>query len=186
MTTHEEEFSKWYSGCSGHGSSLEYTETYRQFLQDFIREHNVKSIVDLGCGDMVVMGALELDGVNYVGVDCIALRIQLNAEKYPSYTFVHSDIREFEIPKTDLIVCKDVLQHWPHADVVKFLEKIKRLKTFKYALFVNDTNNSKNVNLHDINVASCRSIDITSDPFNFGEQVMVFHSKAVVLFKQTA
>ena len=43
-----------YNGSSGLGSSLEYNKDhYIPFLQNFIKTHNIKTVVDLGCGDFV-------------------------------------------------------------------------------------------------------------------------------------
>ena len=41
-----------YSGSSGDGSLIEYNkDTYVPFLKKFITDNNIKTIVDLGCGD---------------------------------------------------------------------------------------------------------------------------------------
>ncbi|MBI4414995.1 MAG: SAM-dependent methyltransferase, partial [Candidatus Kerfeldbacteria bacterium] len=44
----------WYKG-SGSGSLPENTTTYRDFLQKYIKQNNIKSILDLGCGDWQFM-----------------------------------------------------------------------------------------------------------------------------------
>ena len=41
-----------YSGSSGGGSFIEFNkDTYVPFLKKYIVNNNIKSIVDLGCGD---------------------------------------------------------------------------------------------------------------------------------------
>ena len=41
-----------YKGSSGGGSDVEYNiNTYVPFLKKFITENNIKSVIDLGCGD---------------------------------------------------------------------------------------------------------------------------------------
>ena len=41
-----------YSGSSGDGSTIEFNkDTYINFVQNFIKDHNITSVVDLGCGD---------------------------------------------------------------------------------------------------------------------------------------
>ena len=43
-----------YKGSSGGGSYIEYNkDTYVPFLKKFIINHNIKDVVDLGCGDFV-------------------------------------------------------------------------------------------------------------------------------------
>ncbi len=36
---------------SGHGSLPSVTKGYRKFLENFIKDNNIKSVVDYGCGD---------------------------------------------------------------------------------------------------------------------------------------
>ena len=41
-------------GTSGNGSSIEVTGTeYNPFIKNFIKENNIRTVVDLGCGDFV-------------------------------------------------------------------------------------------------------------------------------------
>ena len=43
-----------YKGSSGGGSTINYNEnTYIPFLQKFIIDNDIETIVDLGCGDFV-------------------------------------------------------------------------------------------------------------------------------------
>ena len=38
-------------GTSGPGSTLEITREYRAYVEEFVKKHAVKSVVDAGCGD---------------------------------------------------------------------------------------------------------------------------------------
>src|SRR4051794_34614165 len=38
-------------GNSGTGSTVASTELYRRYLEMFMKEHDIKSVVDAGCGD---------------------------------------------------------------------------------------------------------------------------------------
>jgi hypothetical protein len=40
----------WQVG-SGHGSRVKNTVEYRALLESFLREHRIRSVVDVGCGD---------------------------------------------------------------------------------------------------------------------------------------
>jgi hypothetical protein len=44
-------------GTSGTGSTLEITREYRVYVEDFVKKHNVRSVVDAGCGDWVRPGS---------------------------------------------------------------------------------------------------------------------------------
>lgn len=38
-------------GTSGSGSAVRAAQPYMNFLQDFLKTHAIKSVVDVGCGD---------------------------------------------------------------------------------------------------------------------------------------
>lgn len=59
----------WGEG-SGRGSTLEFNQEFISFLQNFIRQHNIHSVVDLGCGDFQCGQAIYKDlGIKYTGCD---------------------------------------------------------------------------------------------------------------------
>src|ERR1700694_1697197 len=58
--------------CSGLGSHGLIYEQYCALAIDFIRKHQVKSVVDLGCGDFAVgKQIVEATGVRYTGIDIV-------------------------------------------------------------------------------------------------------------------
>jgi hypothetical protein len=54
---------------SGGGSSPINTRGYRRFLQNFLRKNNIKSVVDLGCGDWQFSHLIDWKGIRYSGFD---------------------------------------------------------------------------------------------------------------------
>ena len=66
-----------YSGSSGDGSTIEFNkDTYVNFVQNFIKDYGIKSVVDLGCGDFRC-GSLIYDELNvkYTGYDLSLIHI---------------------------------------------------------------------------------------------------------------
>ena len=58
--------------CSGIGSRGRISEQYCAFVMKFIQDHQVQSIVDLGCGDYSVgRQIVEGGGVRYTGIDVV-------------------------------------------------------------------------------------------------------------------
>jgi hypothetical protein len=53
----------------------------------------------------------------------------------PGIRFAHADVLSHELPRADLAISKDVLQHWPNESILSF---IKRLDSFRYAILTND------------------------------------------------
>lgn len=164
-------------GTSGEGSMLETTETYRQFLQSFFSTHNIRSVVDVGCGDWEFSRAMNWEGIEYVGYDVVPSVIEKNQAKFTTDAihFVHGDATAIDLPSADLLICKDVLQHLPNQDIQTF---IKQLGKFKYCLITNDvypqTMTSPN---YPIERGGFRPVDLTKPPFFLkGMKVMTFVS----------
>ena len=127
-------------GGSGSGSFPENTVSYRQFLQDFLIKNNIKTIIDYGCGDWQSSKFIDWSSYQYLGIDCVSSVIESNTNAYKSNNvqFMHiSSLEEFFTHKADLLIIKDVLQHWINNEIVFFLEKIK--SNFKYILITNSS-----------------------------------------------
>ena len=120
-------------GPSGTGSTLEITREYRAYVEDFMKTHAVKSVVDAGCGDWSFSRAIDWGGASYLGVDIAsdviaALRHQ---HEKGQVTFQVGDITD-ELPAADLLISKDVLQHLPNTLVRKFIRN-NLSSRFKYS-----------------------------------------------------
>lgn len=180
---HEAIFTPQYIERSGPGSTLEFSRPYRDFVDRFIQNHGIASILDLGCGDGVVGMNIPLSGAEYIGVDVIKDRIERNREKYCSgdryersaairpypHMFAHGDLRTFPLD-FDLVLCKDVLQHWSTHDVCVFLDRLRANRDrFRFALITN-CNYGPTVNT-EIETGGWRALDLTKPPFSIGEVV---------------
>jgi len=98
---------------SGHGSLPSVTKGYRRFLQDFMKDNNIKSVVDFGCGDWQFSKYINWSGVEYIGLETVPNLVTRNNELYGNNNvrFMLSPDKYYKIPKTDLLIVKDVLQH---------------------------------------------------------------------------
>src|SRR5687768_14802493 len=72
---------KWTNG-SGPGSTPSSTIEYRAFLERFIRENNVRSVTDLGCGDWQFSNLIDWSGLEYTGFDVVDFLVHRNQENY--------------------------------------------------------------------------------------------------------
>src|SRR5262245_43027358 len=70
------------NGTSGTGSTLEITREYRAYVEEFIRTHNVKSVVDAGCGDWGFSSKIDWGQASYLGVDIASDVIGTVRSKY--------------------------------------------------------------------------------------------------------
>lgn len=153
-------------GHSGLGSTLKNTKAYINFLQDFIKNNNIKSVVDFGCGDWEFSQHIDWSGTFYTGYDIVKSVIDNNIKKYSSASrkFIHANGLDKELVKADLLICKDVLQHLSNENIFKFL---KQTHKFKYCLITNDLSYDKpssNIN-KDIENGECRPLDLSKSPF---------------------
>ena len=167
MTDHAAIFSRLYTASSGAGSSKEFTAPYREYLVGFMNSFRIRSVVDLGCGDMTVMSAVMGDlehWARYFGVDIIDYRIQENRRLYPWGKFEQGDARTYEVPECDLLICKDVLQHWTNVEVNRFLARLPAMP-FKYALLTNCNYGPLADRNVDIEAGGWRPLDLRAAPF---------------------
>tara|TARA_Y100000389_G_C17460872_1_gene521593 strand:+ start:2899 stop:3480 length:582 start_codon:yes stop_codon:yes gene_type:complete len=138
----------WGNG-SGKGSSPDYNKKYIEFLESFIKEKNIQSIYDLGCGDWQFSQFVDWNGATYIGADCVKSVIQKNQNDYSDLdgriNFIHMDISNsvHEIkPNQDLIILKDILQHWSNIDIIKFMDILVN-QGHKYILLINGYKEAK-------------------------------------------
>jgi hypothetical protein len=139
-----------YKGSSGSGSDINYNlNDYIPFLKKFIAENNIKTIVDLGCGDFIC-GKLIYDDLNilYTGYDVYKKIIDYNLKTNDAskYSFVHLDFcnQKENIINGDLCILKDVLQHWSLNNIYTFMDYLLNNKKFKYILICNCSNQTQN------------------------------------------
>lgn len=152
-------------GTSGWGSSEAVSRPYREFLTGFLAERRVRSVVEVGCGDWQVGRLVDWDGIDYTGLDVSSVVVEsLEQFARPNVRFLHRDARFAELPSADLLLVKDVLQHWSNADVVAFLPQLSK---FKLALITNGFDPSGRVPVnHDIPAGKYCEIDLSRPPFS--------------------
>lgn len=118
---------RW-NGGSGPGSDLGFCRPLIAWLRSYIRERRIRSLVDLGCGDLQWMpDALAGLDVRYTGLDAVRHLIQAHRQRFSGWTFATVDVATCDpaaLPLADLYWAKDVLQHWPDAAIVTFLDAL--------------------------------------------------------------
>jgi len=116
------------SSRSGEGSSLEQTKILRKELLKLFKELNIKKILDAPCGDWNWMKEMDLAGIEYIGIDIVDQIIEENKKKYSASNikFLSANIIEDQLPKADLIFCRDCLVHLTYKDIFKTLNNFKK------------------------------------------------------------
>jgi len=132
--------SKWWGDqddfFSGQGSLPENTKPYEQYVEKFIKDNKIKSVVDLGCGDFQVGKRINWSNAKYIGVDIVKDLIKRNKKLYSNkkIKFIKKDIVKDKLPSADLCLIREVLQHMEDWKIKTILKKIKK---YKYVLITN-------------------------------------------------
>jgi hypothetical protein len=100
----------------GHGSTLNATKSQREWIPKIIRKHKIKTISDIGAGDL-----------NWFRLMNIPNSISINHyDVYPR----HADVTKFDLLKeipfeSDMIMCLWVLNHFDFQSCKKAIDNIK-------------------------------------------------------------
>ena len=154
---------------SGPGSNLNYTSDMSRKLEKFFAEKNIKTILDIGCGDFIWMNLLLNKYYNYdkyLGLDIVDELIKNNNLKYSNdkISFKTFDLVKDEIPKGfDIILIRDVFIHLKNEQIVNFLNLLKNLD-IKFFGVTSTPSLKKNNELKA--VGRYRDINIEIEPFN--------------------
>ena len=154
-------FHGWIWG-SGTGSIYIFNKPFVKFINKFLEDHNdIHTVVDIGCGDWQIGKHFDLANRKYIGCDVSDYIIKKTKAKFASANreFLHLDAISDELPKGDLVICKDVMQHLCNRDIHCLLSKIS---IFRYIIIKNDIYDTQNFSsVNDIRNGKFRHIDVT-------------------------
>jgi hypothetical protein len=126
------------SPLSGQGSLPHVAKPYVDFVERIIERYAISSVLDVGHGDWKMWQDYKFENTNYLGIDVAESISESNMVKFGN------DRRRFmqvapsdPLPKADLLLCKDVLQHLSNIDIDNLLSQISK---FKYVILCNDVN----------------------------------------------
>lgn len=150
---------------SGPGSNLARTTKLRQELPALLHELDAHTLLDAPCGDFNWMKDTQLGIKKYIGVDVVPDLIARNQELYGNAErqFALLDLTRDELPRVDVILCRDCLIHFSYRHIAAAIKNFKRststyLLTNSYPLWPANT---------DIRTGDCRQLNLTLPPFNF-------------------
>ena len=118
---------------SGDGSDDASNAPYVANVLRFIADHDVRSIVDIGCGDFQVGSKLVSPNLHYTGIDIVSPLIERNKLCFQSQNvvFMCANAVQDALPPADLCLIRQVLQHLSNAQISAILAK---LMVYKYVL----------------------------------------------------
>lgn len=114
---------------SGIGSSADATQALRAALPAALARHGIASMLDVPCGDAHWMSSVPLGAIRYTGADLVAPLITQNKARHGALGhFVCLDLLHDELPRADLVFCRDCLVHLSLRDARRALDNILRAK----------------------------------------------------------
>lgn len=162
---------EWQYG-SGEGSLVQYVKPYIEFLQQFLRTHSIRRVLDFGCGDWQFSRFIDWAGINYLGLDLVTDVIQDNQTQYGSETisFALLDSLDVSLPSADLLIIKDVMQHWSNESIWHFLPQ---LANYPYCLIINCIQPDGMSDNREIQDGGFRYLDLRVGPFYLKTQELM-------------
>lgn len=150
---------------SGEGSEIKQTKNLIKELNNLFAEKNIKSVLDLPCGDFNWMQKVDLSKINYIGGDIVKELIEENIVKYKeeNIDFKVLNLINDTLPNCDIINVRDCLVHLSYNDIYKALKNIKS-SGCKYILTTSYVNHHMN---YDIITGDWRPLNLQDKPFNF-------------------
>jgi hypothetical protein len=171
--SHEAVFTRIYRGGdwgsaesrSGPGSELVRTAGLRRELPEVLAELEVDALLDAGCGDFRWLAEAELPVRKYIGVEVVPELAAELERRYarPGRRFLQADITRDELPPADLVICRDVLVHFPDDDVERALAAF-RSTSARWLLATTFTARETN---EPIELGGWRTLNLEAPPFNF-------------------
>jgi SAM-dependent methyltransferase len=168
---------------SGPGSNADAAKPYADFVTSWIKAHDIRSVVDLGCGDFRVGRMITSCGISYTGVDVVAPLIDDNNRRFGNdqVHFQCLDITSDNLPAGDLCLIREVFQHISNAQIVAVLA---RMEKYQYVLFTDvqpeDVSNYR-INKDKVHGASSRLVHgsclrLDAPPFGVKGMRLVFET----------
>ena len=121
---------------SGLGSSLNYTEHIRNALVKLINDNNIKSMIDVSCGDWNWMKLIQNKLCDYTGIDIVDGLIKTNTELYANEKtrFYCKDflsvLKGIPANSVDLLLCRHTCEHLPTEYNLEFIKECKRVSKY--------------------------------------------------------
>jgi glycosyltransferase involved in cell wall biosynthesis len=150
---------------SGPGSSLAQTGEIRHGLPHLLQSVKARSLLDAPCGDFNWMKHVELGVEQYIGIDIVPELVARNQRTFSGNKrrFIRANIIHDDLPRTDVIFCRDCLVHLSFHDIQHTLQNFKR----SGATYVLTTSFPKLTANVDIVTGDWRPLNLQLKPFNF-------------------
>ncbi len=154
------------SSVSGLGLEGPATAAIREALPLLLQRLGARSLLDAPCGDAGWIGRMKLD-LDYTGIDIVPSLIAANNERAArgevSGRFLVADITRDELPRADVVLCRDCLVHLSFDNIVR---AVARFRT-SGARFLLATTFPEWDGNHDCEDGDWRALNMEKAPFDW-------------------
>ena len=159
---------------SGYGSENKNTINIKKTIISMIKDLNIKSILDAPCGDFNWIEKVLNEDLQYTGGDIVEELINENIKKYQkkNVNFIQLDITTNNLPKADLMICRDCLIHLSFEKIRMFFQNFKK-SNINYLLLTSYKfkDSGKKIENQDIPDGEFREIDMNEEPFSLPKPI---------------
>ncbi len=155
----------WGDG-SGGGSDPETTRPFCRLVQDLLVLYDVRTVLDIGCGDGRVFSEIHWGKTKYTGIDCVGIALI----RHPAFDVRIADALVDPLPGAELVILKEVTQHLPNADIARLMERLRG-----YPLVLHCSGFGGEVNA-DIRMGETRPVDLAAPPFHLPAKRLLTYS----------
>jgi hypothetical protein len=124
------------SPLSGPGSNPDNASVYVNFVERTVGQLGICSVVDIGHGDWSMWRDYGFENTKYLGFDVVEGLSDRNTRMFGG---VNREFKKssqgFDFPPSDLLTCKDVLQHLSFDDIDSIMSQFHK---YKYLILCND------------------------------------------------
>lgn len=158
---------------SGLGSDAEQTRVVMRELPVMFRDFDIRSILDIPCGDFNWMRQVDMEGIDYIGADVVAELINRNHAAWEAERrqFRRLNVLNDPLPAVDLIFCRDCLVHFSYRDIISALKNIIASRS-TFLLTTTFTARTRNC---DIATGQWRPLNLQLPPITFPRPIRVIN-----------
>lgn len=162
---------------SGEGSDLVQTAVIRRELPRIVQDYGIRTFLDAPCGDWYWMKGTRLGVERYIGADIVTPMIEKNRQLFGDeiHDFRCLNLAQDDLPKADLIFCRDCLVHLSFADSLQIVANFRRSGA-RFLLTTTFTNRTGNNDLVGVD-SFWRPLNLCKAPFNFPEPLLLINEE---------
>lgn len=152
------------ASVAGYGTNMNAVLPIIQELPNILKKYEIKTFLDAPCGDYYIMKLIDFTNIKYIGIDLVDEQIKRNKKEYQDIDFRVLNMFTDEIPKADLVFCRDIFIHLSTINIKTFIHNCIK-SNCKYLMSSTYTRINENSELNGI--VGWRLLNLENSPYNF-------------------